>query len=255
MSKRYEGKKAVITGGTHGIGLATAKALIEEGVEVLITGYNEKNIEVAQRELGAKAHVLRSDASKLADINSLGKIVEEKLGKIDFVFVNAGYSRIDMLEDVTEEIYDRTFDINTKGAFFVAQRLAPLVKDEGAFLFMTSVAISTGYPGISVYSGAKAAVRSFSQVLASELVPRKIRVNTVSPGFVKTPTMGLEGSEAERAAFENEGIQATPLGRIATTEEAARAVLFLAFDATFTTGVDFPIDGGLIQGVTRPHHQ
>ena len=139
------------------------------------------------------------------------------------------------------------------GAYFTAQRLAPLVKEGGSFVFTTSIAHVTGVPGMSVYAGSKAALRSFAQGLAAELLPRNIRVNAVSPGFIKTPTMGVDGASPEQlAAFEKEGTDTTPMGRIGRPEEVARAVLFLAFDATFTTGAELPVDGGLTQ-VVAPH--
>ncbi|RKH08625.1 SDR family oxidoreductase [Corallococcus sp. CA047B] len=250
---RYAGKKAVVTGGTQGMGLATVKALLDAGAEVLFTGRNEKSLEVARRELGPRAHAVRSDTSSLADIDALARAVEEKLGRVDFVFINAGFARLGMFEHVAEPVYDQTFDINTKGAYFTAQRLAPLVNEGGSFVFTTSVANVTGVPGMSVYSGSKAALRSFAQGLAAELLPRRIRVNAVSPGFIKTPTMGVDGASAEElAAFEKEGNDTTPMGRIGSPEEVARAVLFLAFEATFTTGAELPVDGGLTQ-VATPH--
>ncbi|MGH8934083.1 MAG: SDR family oxidoreductase [Egibacteraceae bacterium] len=249
---RYAGKKAVITGGTIGMGLATAKALIEGGAEVLLTGRNEQNLEAARRELGPRAHVVRSDTANMADIDALGTFAEETLGQVDFVFVNAGVASFEPFEQVTEASYDQTFDINAKGAFFTVQRLAPLVRDGGSFVF-TTVTDGTGTPGLSVYSGSKAALRSFARVLAAELLPRGIRVNTVGPGFIKTPTMGVASASVEElAAFEKEGAEITPMKRIGTAEEVARAALFLAFDATFTTGVELPVDGGLAQ-VDAPH--
>ena len=251
---RYTGKKAVVIGGTLGMGLATVKALLEEGAEVLLTGRHGKNLEAVRRELESRAHVVGSDATNMADIDALGRIVQEKLGEVDFVFINAGFSRIEPLEQVTEAAYDQTFGVNTKGAFFTVQRLAPLVRKGGSFVFTTSVADAVGYPGLSVYSGAKAALRSFAQGFAAELLPRGIRVNAVSPGFIKTPTMGVSGvSPADLAAFEQEGSAVTPMKRIGTVEEVARAVLFLGFEATFTTGVELLVDGGLTQ-VLVPNH-
>jgi len=245
---RYAGKKAVVTGGTHGMGLATAEALIEGGAEVLLTGRNEQNLDAARRALGPRAHVVRSDTASLADIDALGALVEEELGRIDLVFINAGFAQLASLEQTTEALYDQTFAINTKGAYFTAQRLAPLVRAGGSIVFTTSIADETGSPGMSIYSGSKAALRSFTRVLAAEFAPKQIRVNAVSPGFIKTPTMGVSGASTEElAAFEEEGEEITPMKRIGTSEEVARAVLFLAFDATFTTGAELPVDGGLAQ--------
>ncbi|MBB6674339.1 SDR family oxidoreductase [Cohnella nanjingensis] len=252
---KYEGKKVVVAGGTIGMGLEMVKALLEGGAEVLLTGRNANNLEAVSRELGPQVHVVRSDATSMADIRQLGEVVKAKLGQIDAVFMNAGYSVLESFDQVTEASYDATFDINAKGAFFTVQRLAPLVRDGGSIVFTTSVADVMGYPGMSVYAGSKAALRSFAQVLASELLPRGIRVNAVSPGFIKTPTMGVaSASKEEMAAFEEEGNTVTPMKRIGKPEEVARAALFLAFEATFTTGVELAVDGGLAQGVVAPHH-
>lgn len=254
--EKYAGKKAVITGGTHGIGMAVAKALLDGGAEVLVTGLNEQNIETAQKELGERAHVVRSDAEKMADIRALGDTVQERLGEVDFVFVNVGHIKFGSLSQVTEETYDKMFDTNTKGAFFTAQRLAPLVRDGGSFVFTTAVAVGMGFVATSVGTGMKSAIRAFSKVFASELLPRRIRVNTVSPGFTETPTMGIaELSEELKAANLKEGVELTPMRRFGKAEEVAAAVLFLGFDATFTTGVDLPVDGGLGQGLEWPHDE
>jgi NAD(P)-dependent dehydrogenase (short-subunit alcohol dehydrogenase family) len=248
----YVEKKAVVIGGTHGMGLAMVTALLRGGAEVLLTGRNAQNLETARGELGVRAHVVRSDVTSLAEIDALAAFVEEKLGRIDAVFVNAGYSKLEPFELVTEATYDRQFDINAKGAYFTVQRLAPLVRDGGSIVFTTSVANEMGAPGMSVYSGAKAALQSFTRGFAAELLPRGIRVNAVSPGFVRTPTMGVEASDEERAAFAEEGDRLTPMGRNGSPEEVARAALFLAFDATFTTGIELPVDGGIAQGLTPP---
>jgi NAD(P)-dependent dehydrogenase (short-subunit alcohol dehydrogenase family) len=246
VTTRYTGKKAVVTGGTHGMGLATVKALLDGGVEVLLTGRNEQNLAAASREVGARgAYVVRSDTANLADIQALGVLVQEKLGQIDAVFINAGISELAPFEKVTEASYDRQFGVNTKGAFFTAQRLAPLVRDGGAIVF-TTVANGPASPNLSVYSGSKAAVRAFAQVFAAELVSRRIRVTAVGPGFIDTPTMGVAGlSDEERAALKKLGDEITPMRRHGSPEEVARAALFLAFEATFTTGIELAVDGGL----------
>jgi NAD(P)-dependent dehydrogenase (short-subunit alcohol dehydrogenase family) len=244
---KYAGKKAVVTGGTHGMGLAIVKALLEGEAEVLLTGRNERNLEAARGELGPRAHVVRSDTASMADIDALGTVVKEKLGQIDVVFINAGISELEPFDRVTEASYDRIFNVNTKGAFFTAQRLAPLVRDGGSIVF-TTVTNGPANPNLSVYSGSKAAVRAFAQVFAAELISRGVRVNTVGPGFIDTPTMGVAGvSEDERAALKKLGDEITPMKRHGTVKEVARAALFLAFDATFTTGVELPVDGGLAQ--------
>jgi NAD(P)-dependent dehydrogenase (short-subunit alcohol dehydrogenase family) len=250
MSK-YAGKKAVIQGGTHGMGLGVAKALVAEGAEVVLTGRNEANIDAARTELeGRPAHVVRSDAADLDDIRSLGDIVEDKLGRIDFLFINVGIAELVPFDQVTEEGYDRIFDINTKGAFFTVQRLAPLINEGGAVLFTTSIADNMGYPGITVYGGAKAALRTFAKGFAAELMPRGIRVNALSPGPIKTPSMGYPAmSDADKEVHEKEMNEISPMKRHGTIEEIAAAALFLGFDATFTTGTEVVVDGGLAQGI------
>jgi NAD(P)-dependent dehydrogenase (short-subunit alcohol dehydrogenase family) len=242
---KFAGKKAVITGGTHGMGLATARALLEGGAEVLLTGRNERNLDAARRELGDRAAVVRSDVSNMADVRALGDLVRERLGAVDFLHVNAGISELGPFSEVTEETYDRVFSVNTKGAFFTAQRLLPLIRQGGSVVF-TTVTDAPASGNLSVYAGSKAAVRAFAQVLAAELVSRGIRVNTVGPGFVDTPTLGVAGlSREERAQMEALGDQVTPMKRHGTMEEIARAVLFLGFEATFTTGTELTVDGGL----------
>ncbi|WP_329101811.1 SDR family oxidoreductase [Micromonospora sp. NBC_01699] len=251
---RYAGRKAVVTGGTHGMGLAIVKALLDGGAEVVLTGRNEKTLEEARTELRSRpAYVVRSDAASMADIDALGTLVADRLGRVDALFVNHGIAELDApLERVTEASYDRQFDINTKGSFFTVQRLAPLIPDGGAIVF-TTVANDLVFPGMSIYSASKDALRSFAHVFAAEMLPRRIRVNSVAPGFIKTPTMGVAGmTDADRAAFEEQGNEITPLRRMGTVEEVATAALFLAFDATFSTNVELSVDGGFAQGLTAP---
>ncbi|MEQ8294745.1 MAG: SDR family oxidoreductase [Roseovarius sp.] len=248
---RYEGKNAVIIGGTHGIGLATAKLLAEGGAQVLITGRNQSNVEKARDELGGKAHAVKSDASDMNDIALLGAIVGQRLGRIDFLHVNVGVAELEPFEQVTEASYDRQFAVNTKGAFFTVQRLSPLLRDGGSIVMTSSVADEGAEPGMSVYSATKAALVSFASGFAVELLPRGIRVNVVSPGFIDTPTKGVKGlSDEERKAFKEIGDQVTPMKRNGTAEEVARAVLFLGFEATFTTGAKLAVDGGLGQKIS-----
>lgn len=246
----YAGRKAVITGGTIGMGLATARALLDGGAEVVVTGH--RHVEDAARDLGPRATVVRSDASSTSGVDALGTLVAQRFGQVDAVFVNAGVAWPEPFDQVSEASFDAMFAVNTRGAFFTAQRLAPLVRDGGAFVFTTSVATSGGSPGMSVYSASKAALRSFTKVLAAELLPRGIRVNALSPGFIATPTLGVtRATEEELAAFGRLGDQITPMRRHGTAEEVARAALFLAFEATFTTGAELPVDGGLSERLTR----
>ena len=249
--ERYEGKKAVIIGGTHGMGLATARLLLEGGADVLVTGRNATNLDAARSTLGNRARVERSDAGDLDDITVLGSLIGQTMGAIDLLHVNVGVAQLEPFDQVTEASYDRQFAVNTRGAFFTVQRLAPLMRPGGAVVFTSSVADEGGTAGMIVYSATKAALASLSAGFAAELLPRGIRVNTVSPGFIDTPTKGVAGlTEAERAAFKAEGDRVTPMGRNGTPEEVARAVLFLAFDATFTTGAKLAIDGCLGRNLT-----
>jgi NAD(P)-dependent dehydrogenase (short-subunit alcohol dehydrogenase family) len=225
-------RSAVILGGTHGMGEATAALLRTQGVDVLVTGRSSGDVHV--------------DLTRLADLDALAEAVRERFGQVDLLHVNAGFARLEPLHAVTEAVYDRTFDVNTKGAFFAVQRLAPLVRDGGAIVFTSSVADQGGAPDMLVYGAAKAAARSLVSGFAAALLPRGIRVNAVSPGFIDTPSYGIEGiSEEDRASFHAVGDAITPMRRHGTAEEVARAVVFLAFEATFTTGARLPVDGGL----------
>lgn len=243
-------KKAVVTGGTHGMGLAIVRELLARGTEVILTGRNERNIEEARTALnGEAAHVVRSDAGSMADIAALGDLVKERFGTFDQLFVNHGIAQFAELAEVTEEAWDRHFAVNAKGSFFTVQRLAPLIRDGGAVVF-TTVANDVVFPGLSAYSASKEAMRAFAHVLAAELLPRKIRVNSVAPGYIKTPTMGVADlTDEERREFERQGDESTPLRRNGTVEEVATAALFLAEQATFTTNVELAVDGGFAQGL------
>lgn len=241
----YAGKKALVTGGTTGMGRAIAEALLERGVEVLLTGRNEQTLEQARKALGPRARVLRSDAASLSDIDALRDEVARRFGRVDAVFINAGIAKLLPQDQIDEVEYDRHFAINTRGPFFTVQRLAPLVTSGGAFVLTTSIANESGFPGMTLYAGTKAALRSFAQGFAAELLGRGIRVNALSPGFIKTETMGIEGTERERAELLAEGDKLTPMGRNGSPQEVARAALYLAFEATFTTGLELKVDGGL----------
>lgn len=250
---RYDGKHAVIIGGSHGIGLATARMLLEGGARVLVTGRSARNLEDAQRQMGGRLATACSDISNMDHIRELAGVVERELGRIDLLHVNAGIAELAPFEQVTEDSYDRQFAVNTKGVFFTVQRLAPLIRDGGAIVMTSSVADEGGEPGMSVYSATKAALISLVSSFAAELLPRGVRVNAVSPGFIDTPTAGVGGmSEEERRSFRALGDAVTPMKRHGTADEVARAVLFLGFEATFTTGAKFAVDGGLGQKISAP---
>ncbi|MEI3800460.1 MULTISPECIES: SDR family oxidoreductase [unclassified Chitinophaga] len=246
---RFKGKKAVVTGGTHGMGLAIVERLLAEGAEVIFTGRNEKKTGEVQQALNAAAYGVRSDASSMADIQALGQLVEERFGRVDYLFINHGTAEFQELAEVTEASWDQHFNVNTKGAFFTVKRLEPLINDDGAIIF-TTVANDRIFPGLSAYSGSKEAVKAFAKVLAAELLPRKIRVNSVAPGFIMTPTMGVANlTEEDRETFIAQGNEITPLKRHGTVEEVAAAALYLAAEATFTTAIELPVDGGFAQGI------
>ncbi|MFI8369909.1 SDR family oxidoreductase [Streptomyces sp. NPDC085466] len=243
-------RRAVVTGGTLGMGRAVVQALTDRGAEVMYTGRSERRLAEDQAALGTPlAHPVRSDATDAAAIAALRNQVADRLGGIDYLFVNQGIAEFQTLEEVTEESWDRIFDVNAKGAFFTVQALAPLLSEGGSIVF-TTVSNDRIFPGLSAYSAAKEAVAAFTKVLAAELLPRGIRVNAIAPGFILTPTMGVaELTDEQRAEFIEEGNASTPMGRGGTVEEVAAAALYLAVDATFTTGVELPVDGGFGQGL------
>jgi NAD(P)-dependent dehydrogenase (short-subunit alcohol dehydrogenase family) len=246
--ERYKDKKAVIIGGTTGIGFATAKMLMNGGASVLVTGRSQAGLDSATKELGKGALVVSSDARSLTDIDVLASRVKAEFGTFDLLFANAGFALFAPLENTTEAMYDEMFDLNAKGPFFAVQKLAPLINRGGAVVLTTSVANVKGSPNQAAYAASKAALRSFARVLAAELLPREIRVNAVTPGPIDTPIIGKVFPEKGAAAHVRERtISTNPMKRFGMPEEIAKAVLFLAFDATFTTGAELPVDGGWSQ--------
>ena len=246
--ERYQDKKAVIIGGTSGMGLATAKMLLDGGARVLVTGRSQAGLESAQQELGDGAIVVSSDARSLTDIDALAAQVKIEFDTIDLLFVNAGFSLFAPLENTTETTFDEMFNLNAKGPFFAVQKLAPLINRGGAVVLTTSVANVKGLPGQATYGAAKAALRSFARVLATELLPQEIRVNAVSPGPIDTGILEkVFPTEEMRTQVKGHTLGIIPMKRFGTSEEIAKAVLFLAFDATFTTGAELPVDGGWTQ--------
>jgi NAD(P)-dependent dehydrogenase (short-subunit alcohol dehydrogenase family) len=245
---RFKGKTALITGGTTGIGLATAKLFINEGARVIVTGRAAATIKSAQAELGDNAIVVRSDATSFPDMDALAAKVKETFGKLDVLFVNAGYGRFIPFEQVTEEVYDEMLNLNAKGPYFIVQKLVPLMPEGSSVVFTTSMANVKAVAPLSAYGAAKAALRSITRSLASELLPRGIRVNAVSPGPIVTPILQKVGmpKEAEDQVYVQMS-QSVPMKRMGQPEELAKAVAFLAIDATYTTGIELPVDGGWSQ--------
>ncbi|KAG8154102.1 SDR family oxidoreductase [Burkholderia catarinensis] len=246
--KRYQDKKVVIIGGTSGMGLATAKMLLDGGARVLVTGLSKAGLESAQKEIGQNAVVVSGDARSLTDIDTLAAQVKAEFDTIDLLFVNAGFSIPTPVANVTEAVYDEVFSLNAKGPFFAVQKLTPLINRGGAVVLTTSVANVKGLPGQATYGAAKAALRSFARVLAAELLPQEIRVNAVSPGPIDTGILEkVFPTEEMRTQVKGHTVGIIPMKRFGTSEEIAKAVLFLAFDATFTTGAELPVDGGWSQ--------
>lgn len=245
---RYEDKTAVITGGTTGIGFATAKLLVSEGARVVITGRTTATVESSERELGPRARAIAADTAKLPDLDRVVALAASHLKRVDFVFVNAGIAKFAPFDAVDERLWDEQHDINVRGAFFAVQKLVPLIPEGGAIVLNASIVAVKGFPATTAYSASKAALRSLGRTLAAELLPRGIRVNVVSPGPVATPIFEKSNVPPEaRAAMAEEFREAVPMKRFGRPEEIARAAVFLAFEATFTTGADLPVDGGIGQ--------
>jgi NAD(P)-dependent dehydrogenase (short-subunit alcohol dehydrogenase family) len=249
MGKRFEGKTVVITGGNSGIGLATAKLFKEEGANVAISGRDQKTLDEAVRVIGKGTLAVKSDVSNLADIDRLYSQVSAKFGKIDALFANAGVAKFAPATDSSEQLFDETFDINVKGLYFTLQKAIPYLNDNAGIVLNASVASSQGMPGTSVYSATKAAVRSLARTFAAELVGRGIRVNVISPGPISTPIIERTGlPQAAIDEFSKQIKEDVPMKRFGTPEEVGNATLFLASsEASYITGVDLNVDGGLGQ--------
>ena len=248
MSK-LNNKVAVVTGGSSGIGLATAQRFITDGAQVVITGRNQEALDAAVAELGDRATGIHGDVANLDDLDRLFAQVREQFGRVDVLFANAGIAPFVPFEAVTEEHFDRLFNINVRGLFFTVQKALPLLSEGASVILNASVVAQSGLPNTSIYSATKAAVRSLGRTLAAELSPRGIRVNVVSPGLIETPLVGKLGlSQDEIDAFAEQVVQQTPLGRPGKPEEIAATVAFLASDdASYFAGADLVADGGMIQ--------
>lgn len=243
---RLSGKIAVITGGTTGIGLATAKEYLTEGAKVVITGRTDATLAAAQKELGDGVVVVKSDTSRTQDISQLAEQVRAKFGKIDILFANAGVAKFAPFDQADEKHFDEQFNINVKGLYFTVQRFLPILNDGGSVILNASIAARTGTANASVYSATKAAVRSFGRTLAAELAPRGIRVNTISPGPIETPIFGKTGLPQEQIdAFANNILGSVALKRFGQPKEIATAAVFLGSnESSFMTGSELIIDGG-----------
>jgi NAD(P)-dependent dehydrogenase (short-subunit alcohol dehydrogenase family) len=246
---KLDGKIAVITGGSMGMGLATAKLFAQEGAKVVVTGRDEASIEAAANEIGHGAEAVRSDISRLADLDALRAHVEARHGRLDILFANAGGARPSLFEEVSEEDFDHTVGINFKGTFYTVQKLIPLMGPGGSIILNTSIQGVRGTAGMSVYSATKAALRSLARSLTAEYGSKGIRTNALAPGYIDTGVMLRTGfTEEQIERMTTQATVHTPLGRMGTSEEIAKTALFFASDESeFITGVELTVDGGWAQ--------
>ncbi|MDQ1693057.1 MAG: hypothetical protein QOH85_592 [Acidobacteriaceae bacterium] len=250
MSNKLAGKIAVITGGNSGIGLATAKHFVNEGAYVFITGRRQAELNGAVAEIGRNVTGIQGDISNLADIDRLYATVKQQKGKLDIVFANAGTGEFAALGQITEQHFDKTFNVNVKGLLFTVQKSLPLLQEGSSIILNASIVASKGMPAFSVYSATKAAVRSFARTWSVDLKDRHIRVNTISPGIVPTPAYNnvLGMTEEQVDQFVQSSLPNIPSGRAGTADEIAKAVVFLASDdSSYVNGIELFVDGGLAQ--------
>ena len=249
MSSKLANKIALVTGGSSGIGLATAQRFVAEGAYVFITGRRQAELDAAVALIGPKAHGIRGDVSKLDELDLIFEAIQAKKGRLDVLFANAGSGNLAPLGQITEAHFDATFGTNVRGLLFTVQKALPLMASGGSIILNASTAASMGTPAFSVYSASKAAVRSFARNWSLDLKGKNIRVNALSPGLVPTPAYGQLGlTPAQIEAFVEVQRQTIPLGRIGTTDEVAKAVVFLASDdSSFVTGIELFVDGGMAQ--------
>jgi NAD(P)-dependent dehydrogenase (short-subunit alcohol dehydrogenase family) len=249
MSKNLEGKVAVITGGNSDIGLATARRFVAEGAHVFITGRRQAELDEAVRQVGKHATGVQGDVSNLADLDRLFATVKQQQGHLDVLFANAGIPALAQIGEITEEHFDKVFNINVKGLLFTVQKALPLFADGGLIILNASIVASKGLEAISVYSASKAAVRSFARCWTTDLRHRKIRVNVLSPGYTETPIFNKAGLTQERVdELKVSFAAAVPMGRMDRPDEVAKAAVFLASDdSSYVTGVELFVDGGMAQ--------
>jgi NAD(P)-dependent dehydrogenase (short-subunit alcohol dehydrogenase family) len=247
MSKKLEGKVAVVTGGNSGIGLATAQRFAAEGAFVFVTGRRQAELDAAVKLIGPNSLGVQGDVTKPADLDRLYALIKEKKGRVDVVFANAGAGEFSPLGAITEEMVDKTFGLNVKALLFTVQKALPLMKEGGSIILNASIAGSKGMPAFSVYSATKAAVRSFARSWTTDLKDRKIRVNAVSPGPVLTPALNkIAGPGFDQ--FVAQMTAGVPQGRMGAPDEIAKAVVFLASDdSSFVSGIELFVDGGMAQ--------
>jgi NAD(P)-dependent dehydrogenase (short-subunit alcohol dehydrogenase family) len=246
---RLTGKVAVITGGSSGIGLATAKRFVEEGAYVFITGRRANELEKAKKAIGCNVTTVQGDVASLADLDRLYETVKLEKGGVDIIVANAGFVETVTLSDATPEHFDKTFGVNARGTFFTVQKALPLMRKNGSVVLVASCVANMGIPMYTTYGATKAALRSFARSWAAELKERGIRVNTLSPGATDTPIIDGQFKSTDAIAQAKKMFaDRTPLGRIGRPEELAEAAFFLASDqSSFATGIDLVVDGGMTQ--------
>jgi NAD(P)-dependent dehydrogenase (short-subunit alcohol dehydrogenase family) len=243
---RFDGQCVVILGGNAGIGLAAARMFRAEGAQLALTGRNAETLEAAAAETEALG--IRADMASIADTDRVMAEVEERLGGIDVLFVNAGVGGFAPIDEVTEEFWDGVHSVNLRGAFFAIQRALPLMRDGGSVVITGSIGSVSAVPGNVAYAAAKAGLRAVARTVGKELLPRRIRVNMVSPGPTDTEIFKRDASEEEIAGMREMLSGVVPIGRMGTPEEVARAVLFLASEeASFINGIDLYVDGGCVE--------
>jgi NAD(P)-dependent dehydrogenase (short-subunit alcohol dehydrogenase family) len=249
MSKKLEGKIALVTGGSTGIGLATAKQFVAEGAYVYVTGRRQAELDAAVKTIGSNVTAVKADASILSDLDALYAQIKQEKGRVDVIFANAGGGEFAPLGSITEEHFDKTFNTNVKGLLFTVQKALPLLPDGASIILNASIVSIKGMAAFSVYSATKAAVRSFARSWTTDLKERKIRVNVISPGPIETPGVdGLAKTEEERKGLYAHLSSMVPLGRVGQPEEIAKAAVFLASDdSSFIAGIELFVDGGAAQ--------
>ncbi|MGW2960786.1 SDR family NAD(P)-dependent oxidoreductase [Streptomyces sp. NPDC001220] len=246
---QLDGKVCLVTGGSTGIGLAIARRFVAEGATVYVTGRREAELDSAAEALGDRAIGIRSDVSRLDDLDRLFASIQAGSGRLDVVVANAGGAELARLGEITEEQYRSTFDINVKGTIFTVQKALPLLPDGASVIVLSSTNASMGLPAMTVYSATKAAIRNLARTWAAELSERGIRVNAISPGPIETPGIrGLDSPSDGEKQLADSISEEIPLGRIGRPSEVAAAAVFLASEqSSFTTGAELFVDGGLVQ--------
>jgi NAD(P)-dependent dehydrogenase (short-subunit alcohol dehydrogenase family) len=246
---KLDGKITLITGGSSGIGLATAKRFVNEGAYVFITGRRDAELAAAVKEVGHDVTGVRGDVSNLSDLDRLFEQIRREKGKLDIAFANAGIARYAHFGEISEELYDSIFDVNVKGLLFTVQKALPLMPDGASIILNASIVGSKGLASNSVYSATKAAIRSFARTWTTDLKNRHIRVNAVSPGTIDTPGLGELLASSQVGEQRRKMISTSiPLGRLGTPDEIAKAVVFLASDdSSYVAAVELFVDGGFAQ--------